>query len=275
MRHVHRLSFALATAASLVACGGHDPGTIEVTVYGEDFIEDTIPVDVFNDGWTVTFDKFLLSIGGVATSAGHDAEQVDPTFEIFDLAQSSDGGHLLTTFADAPGGTYDHFGYVFKPEPAATAANATAADVDALVAAGHSVRVVGTATKGTQTITFDWGFALTAIHSHCDPGAEVDGNTVTIQATIHGDHLFYDDLVAAEPNVSFDLIAASDGADGSAADGVVTPAELAARNITGEARYQVGSRDISDLWGFISAQVGTLGHLNGEGHCEDVIVTGG
>ena len=267
-------SFVFAT---VVAGCSDDPasGTLEVRVYGEAFIEDGIPADVFVDGWTVSFDKFLVSLGHVAAQAGHDhAELTDPSFKVFDLAVPSGGAGFLVATFDAPGGTYDHFGYVIKPDAAATAANADAADVTALQAAGHSVRVVGTATRGAQTVRFDWGFALSITHSHCESAAKVDDNTAVTEATIHGDHLFYDDAVSAEPNVAFDLIAASDGADGTAADGVVTPAELAAKDLTAEARYQVGSLDIHDLWGFVSHQVGTLGHANGEGHCEDVRVTG-
>ena len=68
------------------------------------------------------------------------------------------------------------------------------------------------------------------------------------------------------PNVAFDLIAASD----ANADGAVTQEELAAVDITAEARYQVGSHDIKDLWSFIAYQATTVGHINGEGHCESL-----
>ncbi|MBE7449548.1 MAG: hypothetical protein HS111_11825 [Kofleriaceae bacterium] len=274
----HRLSLpmtAALAASALVACGGAEPGTLEVTVYGEDFIEVGIPASEVVDGWSVTFDRFLVSIGGATAQAGHGADELSaPGYRIFDLAQPSGGtGYLLATL-DAPAGTYDHFGYVIRPDASATAGNASAADVDALKAAGHSVRVVGTATRGAETIEFDWGFALTIVHSHCEVAHTVDGDTVTIEATIHGDHLLYDDAVAAEPDLAFDLIADADGADGSTPDGRVTPAELAAQDITGQERYQVGSLDIDDLWGFISHQVGTLGHVDGEGHCEDIQVSG-
>jgi hypothetical protein len=124
-------------------------------------------------------------------------------------------------------------------------------------------------------VTFDWGFPLTVVHSHCDADTEVDGGVAKVEATFHGDRLFHDDLVAAEPNVSFDLIAAADGADGSAADGIITPPELTAKSIVGETRYQVGDLAIDDLWGFLSHQVGALGGINRDGGCEDVTVSGG
>ena len=36
------------------------------------------------------------------------------------------------------------------------------------------------------------------------------------------------------------------------------------------ANYQVGSTDIMDLWHFIEHQTTTIGHIDGEGHCETI-----
>lgn len=85
------------------------------------------------------------------------------------------------------------------------------------------------------------------------------------EITIHGDHLFYDDLFSETPNVAFDLIAAADK-DG---DGVITELELRKLDIRAQDRYQVGDLTaITDLWSFIEQQTTTLGHFNGEGHCD-------
>jgi hypothetical protein len=71
-------------------------------------------------------------------------------------------------------------------------------------------------------------FATATTYTACESLAVVEqGAAATIQLTIHGDHLFHDDLFAAEPNVTFETLAAAD-AD---ADGEVTPAELAAFDI--------------------------------------------
>lgn len=263
----------LAAPVALAACGD-DPaaGTLTVTVYGEAYIEEGIPATTFSDGWAVGFDKFLLTLGGAAAKAGEGAAEITvPQYRVFDLAKPSGGVGFVLGTVPAPGGTYDHFGYRIRPEASATAGNADAADVTALEASGASMRIVGTATKGSQVITFDWAFAKNLSHAHCDVDDVVDGNAVTMQATIHADHLFYDDLVSSDPNVSFDLVAASDGADGSAPDGDITLAELAAQDITAEERYQVGSFPVTDLRAFIEHQAGTVGHVNGEGHCEDIL----
>jgi hypothetical protein len=94
---------------------------------------------------------------------------------------------------------------------------------------------------------------------HLDPDS-----TTSAQLTIHGDHFFYDDLDAPNPNLAFDLIASADANN----DGDITLAELAAIDITAQTRYQVGSRPITHLRAYIEALTVNLGHIDGEGHCE-------
>ena len=55
----------------VAACGGAETGSITATVYGEELVEEGIPADIFNDGWRVDFDLFLVSIGQIAAQAGH------------------------------------------------------------------------------------------------------------------------------------------------------------------------------------------------------------
>lgn len=262
-----------------IACSD-EPGSITSTVYGEEFIEEGIPATVFEDGWSVTFDKFLISIGGVAAKAGEGAPEVgDPGFYLVDLAQPSGGeGYELSTY-DAPGGTYDHYGYRIAPAGDATPINVNAADTAAMKAGGYSIWVKGRATKGAMTKTLDWAFTLKLAYAHCEGHQTVDGTNITMQSTIHADHLFYDDAVSEEPNVSFQLVADADGLGGAPADGTITLAELAATDIRAQTRYQVGSnRDpagaaITNLKQYVEHQATTVGHINGEGHCADVLVT--
>ncbi len=275
MHRNHRFASTLLVTALFAGCGD-DPlaaGQFEASVYGEEFIEEGIPADVFADGWSVTFDRFLVSVGGVRAQAGHDAgEQMSDAYTIVDLAEATGGdGHVIATL-DVPGGAYDHFGYALVHDADSTALNVDAADADAMRAAGYALWVQGSATDGTDTFTFDWGFTFGLVITHCEIAVTIDGGSGGAQATIHADHLFYDDAVSAEPDVAFQAIADADGADGTEPDGDITPAELAAVDITTFERYQVGSLDIDDLWGFVSHQVSTVGHVDGEGHCEDVTV---
>jgi hypothetical protein len=262
-----------------VACSD-SPGTITATVYGEEFIEEGIPADVFNDGWALTFDKFLVSIGNVAAKAGEGGKEVgEPGFFLVDLAQASGGeGHALATF-DAPAGTYDHYGYRIAPDASATSVNVGDADAAAMKAAGYAMWIKGRATKGAVTKAIDWGFTFKLSHGHCEAKEKIDGDDITMQSTIHADHLFYDDAISDEPDVSFQLVADADGQGGATADGTISLAELAAVDIRSQARYQVGSnrdpagKEITNLRQYVELQATTVGHINGEGHCEDLIAT--
>lgn len=269
--------YTLSTILFVLATGcGNDDGTITSTVYGEEFIEEGIPASEVSDAWAIEFDAFLVSIGNTKAQAGHDEGEVGlDDFYLVDLAQPSGGeGFELGTFA-APAGTYDHYGYMIRPDANAIAVNVAAGDAAAMAQAGASVWVRGRATRGGITKTFDWAFSLSLSHAHCEAGQTVDGDAVVMQSTIHADHLFYDDAVSSEPEIAFDLIASADGDN----DGTISLAELAAVDIRTQARYQVGSlRDpdgavITNLRQYLEVQVGTLGHINGEGHCEDVTVT--
>jgi hypothetical protein len=162
-------------------------------------------------------------------------------------------------------GTVEHLDYRIGPGTDAVAGNVGPADVDAANEDGWSIFVEGTAIRDDQTKAFSWSFDTDTTYFDCQTGQVVpDDGEATSQITIHADHLFYDDLESPEPDIAFDLVASAD-AD---ADGVVTAEELRGVDITAHERYQVGSRDIDDLWTFIQAQTATLGHIDGEGHCE-------
>jgi hypothetical protein len=275
------LTTILALAAATAGCGddGAD-GTIQATVYGESFVEDGIPASAFSDGWAVTFDKFLVSIGNVKAQAGHHVPEIGfDEMYIVDLARPTNGqGTPLATFT-APAGTYDHYGYVIRPDAEARVLAADSADAEYLKERGASIRVVGTATKGDVTLSFDWSFGLVISHAHCDVEVTIDGNDATVESTIHADHLFYDDAVSAEPALAFDLIASADGLAGAGPDGVITLNELDNLDIRNQTRYQVGSQrapdgsEITNLRQYLELQVSTIGHIDGEGHCDTVATT--
>lgn len=252
------------------ACGdnitGGLPGTLDIRIYGESFIEEGIPASVFADGWSLRFDSFLVSVGEIsATAAGADTPALaDGTYRIFDLARPSGGDGFLVLSGDVPGGAYDDVAYRVAGSREAVAGNATAADVAFMNQSGYAIHAEGQATRGDQTRTFAWGFTTGTTYRRCRSVAAVDGGSAGSVLTIHADHLFYDDLVSEEPSVRFDAIAGADGDD----DGDITTAELGAVDITGFERYQVGSFDVEDLWTYVDHQASTVGHIDGEGHCE-------
>ncbi len=259
-------TMTLALAGGPV-CSGDSAAELEVRIYGEEFIESGIPAAEVSDGWSITFERFLITIGEVSLQKGHGAAAfADSTSRVFDLTKkdpsaTAKGQRVLNR--PVPAGDYDHFDYRIARATAASQAGSPLPDgaLSAMAAAGDAVWVKGQATKDGKTVSFDWHFGEGVSHS-CHAAIAAEGR-VAKQITIHGDHLFYDDLVAAEPDMAFGLIATSD-ANG---DGQVTREELAAKDITQQAKYQVGNFPVKDLWAFIAHQVTTLGHVDGEGHC--------
>ncbi len=244
---------------ALAACSATGEGTLETRIYGEGFIEDGIPVEVFSDGWSITFSRFLVALDEVGTDDGE-----DPGRYLFDLTKKTSGeGQAVAPVAVGSG--EQRLQYRVAPGGTATGGNASQADRMLMLDGGYALFVEGTATNGAANIGFAWGLDTDTTYRECEvvESVPVDGSATTV-ITIHADHIFYDDLESTTPNVAFDLIAASD-AD---ADGVVTQAELLGRDLTTEARYQVGSQHIDNLWDYMSALSQTVGHIDGEGECK-------
>lgn len=269
MSTLHRIAFLLPPLLVLSACT--NSGTLTVDVWGEDYIEQGIPAatageDGFIDGWSVTFDAFVISVGDVSASAGHvEAAFRHPGFKLVDLVPATDGQGRRFAEAEVPVGLYDHVDYTLAPGADAQNVNAQEADVAALQAAQAAVLVRGRAEREGTIKTFTWAFTQGTHYGHCNSQADVGTAAGRTVLTIHADHLFYDDLVSEEPNLAFQLIADAD----FDLDGDITQAELSAVDLRTQERYQVGNTGITDLWNFIARQATTLGHIDGEGHCEE------
>jgi hypothetical protein len=247
------------------ACGG-DSGTLSVEIWGEEFIEEGIPATAFADGWSVTFARFLVNIGGLEVAqSGETPELREPGFRVYDLA-ALDGPYRIAT-EEVPSGRYDDTAYALASATAeSAAANAPADAVAQMQASGASLRVAGQATDGADTVTFDWSLTVAANYAACRSTAKVgDGGAATVQLTLHGDHLFYDDAVASEPALCFADLAAADGDDDD--DGELTRAEVEGVSLLPLAHDGVGSLDIDNLWQYLEHMITTVGHIDGEGHC--------
>lgn len=264
MKHI------IIAALALAACGGQT-GTMTLTTWGEDYIEQQIPATAFADSAEVRFSKFLVVLRDieVATSDGEVADvALDPL--VVDVHQP--GPHTLTTLTDIPAQRWDAVGVTLAPASEASALNASAADVDLMTSQGYSVYVEGSATLGGDSYSFAWGFTTATRYSDCTEssggaGAVVPaGGSVTVELTVHGDHLFYDDLQSEDPSLRLAALAAAD-AD---SDSDITLAELAAVDLTTLPLGQYGTGgdgSVGDLRAFVTALTRTLVHFQGEGHC--------
>lgn len=228
-----RVAAAAAVVGVVAACSPGE-GSLSVTVYGESFIEDGIPAEEMSDDWAIHFDSFLVDLEDVRVGT-----TPVPLESPVELAKSSAGqGHQVGTISLEQG---DYADWSFTVS---------------------RVSVVGSAARGSTSKHFEWTFEEAVQYGDCETVTTVEADaSATFQITMHADHLFYDSLVAAEPKLSFQLLADAD-TDG---DDDITRAELSAADI---GAYDPGSEDgVDELWSWLTAQARTLAHVNGEGHC--------
>jgi hypothetical protein len=275
MFHLKNVRLALPTLVVASACLGActSAAPLSVTTWGEEFIEQGLPAEEFEDGWAVTFSKFLVVYTAVQVKDAAGTEV--STFSapaVFDLVQP--GPVTVIDLGEVTAQRFDDVGAVVAPAAGAVAGSAAAADVALMNDGGLSVHVVGSATKGADTATFSWSFDTATRYANCETEGEGEGIVVragednAMQLTVHGDHLFYDDLAADDAVLRFDAIFAADGQDGTAADNDISQAELDAVDLTTLPNDQYGNAGAAETLGdFVASLSRTLIHLNGEGEC--------
>ena len=270
----------LITGIGLSGCSSDDEaagsGNASFNVWGEEYIEQEIPAADVEDGWTIEFTKFLVVIGNISVAdrnAGA-AGEISGT-QLFNLV--SPGPHDVGVLSSLEARSWDKVGYSVPAIDAQTKVHSSATSDDAaLMRAGRfSVHVAGSATKGSATKTFAWGFTNSTRYDDCVADVEgkethgiviTNGGNESVQLTIHGDHFFYDDLASQEAVVRFNNMAAAD----ANSNGEVTLDELAQVKLVdvAEGTYGTGSAShVDDLGAFVQALTTTIGHFRGEGHC--------
>lgn len=270
---VASLAVAACSSSSTDASGS---GKVAFTTWGEEFIEEGIPATVFADGWSVKYDKFLVIIGNVKVADGATVAAEMATPRLFNHVVAKP--KAVVELASIGAKPWPNVSYVIGP-----AANAdlgtgvTEADKTFMTTNGYGLYVEGKATKGAETRSFKWGFTVKTLFDSCKgevSGKEVDGVVVTnggtdsVELTIHGDHLFYDDLQSPEAKVRFQNIADADADK----NGEVTLAELEAVKLAklppANGGYGTGSDSkVVDLKAFVTELSRTVGHYRGEGEC--------
>ena len=279
---------ALLLSLSVVACGSNDPagsggnGTVSFTTWGEQYIEDEIPVDSeavtgFVDGWSVKYDKFLVNYQNIVVAdAARRQTAAMTTSKLFDNHVS--GVKSIVDFEGVPAQAWTQVSYQIAPVTAATELGdgATEADRQLMTDGGYSLYVEANATKGKQTIHYAWGFAIATQYNEChseqggkdEAGIVVTNNaSLDVQLTTHGDHLYYDRLQASsdpavKTSLRFDDLAAADK-DG---DGELTLDELDAAPLDVEL-YDPSGLKAATQGAFVTSLARTVGHFRGEGEC--------
>lgn len=260
----------------------HGTGTVVITTWGEEYIEDGLPSDVFpHDHWSVKYDKFLVVYQSltIADDSGDIVAELDHPL-VFDMAKKTKGKPKTLATFELEAKAWPDLSYQLGPisKDARAGDGATEADVALLQEDEASIHVEGTGTSpdGDEK-TFNWSFSPATLFDHChgmQDGKEVEGVLVTnggtqeVELTIHGDHFFYDDLQSEKGAPRFQAYADADAND----DGEVTLEELDQVPLytipTEKGSYGTGALGNVDTLGqYVRTLSRTVGHYRGEGSC--------
>ena len=295
MRIGEMFIFAALIAALFAGCGsdstgGSGDGNLSVLIQAEESIPDGLEAgdgeENIRDGFDISYSRYIVTLGNVAMSQLDGGDfQSSAVVVVVDLTSLPSTLPELTAFDGIPTGQYSSFG--FETPPADTeVVNLNSVDeaaIEAMIANGWSYIIEGTITQVSDgaSKSFLISADVPSVYRDCAveglaPGVNVSSNS-SVDITLHGDHLFFNGFPEEEGNVvrlaqwlwdiedvdSDDVLTQ---ADFEAATDIATlypspPAgvyELTGGPIT----------PITSAWDFIRAQLGTQGHIFGEGECE-------
>ena len=271
------VALSLATGCGDDTGPSGEQGTITFTSWGEEYIEQEIPTDIFEDGYSIHYDKFLVLISNI-TVADEEGTVAASDENAYLIDHTETGVKELVKFEGLEAKSYTLVHYETSPAERSkikVVGSATEADADMMADKGYHVYIEGTLSKGGDSKTFKWGFGIPTLLDECEgeiDGKLTEGAVVTsggddvIELTIHGDHFFYDDLQSPDAVVRGDAVFNADADD----DGEVTQAELAAIPLVDLPADQYGTggvEGVNDLGAFVGFLSRTIGHYRGEGEC--------
>lgn len=267
---MRRLLSLLLLCGAVSACGPA-VSIVRFTTWGEAFIEEGIPADKFEDGWSVKFTKFLLIVKEITvTDATNAIGSNQPGAKAFDLVKK---GPVEIYASTVPVKAWDVVRFSIAPDANAEAASTIdPGDLALLKTRAASLIVIGSGTKGGVTKTFEWSFTHNTVYDNCERAngmgkglVAVPGRELTVQLTMHGDHFFYDQL-SGEAKLRFDPFANADANN----DNKVTLDEVQAVQLTSLPAGQygtAGAANVRNLRDFMTQNSRSIGHFDGEGEC--------
>jgi hypothetical protein len=267
------------------ACDTVATGDVKVTMSGGDGTQRGLPDTLFQDGWSVQFTRYLVSLGDFTLTSAAGEVRTSARHVLVDVQK---GDLPLVELKGLPAGRWDVGFRVSPPREGTELADGTvsADDLAMMRERGFSYFVEGRAVKaGVGVLTFRMGFPVEARMKDCVNGVDgtqgivvPEASVAEAEVTIHAEHMFYDRLGTHKGvQLRFDAIAAT--AD---ADGVITPERLATQRLTDlrgrdgqelkdaqgqPVLYLPGAYDVRTLQEFITQSIVDQAHLNGGGVC--------
>lgn len=286
MKHELRLFSSMILLSCVAACA-EGSGTVQIFVVPEGSISEGIasgadPENI-QDGFSVAYERFLVSVGGFRAKRSDDGSSVeDDGRYVLDLVNAPTNGYVVHEFRGVASARWDKFGYDL-PNARAGAQPlppTLPADADFMIENGYSIYFEGAATKDAVTTTFRWGFAAGTAFDDCSsvegiPGFAVpEGGTVSVKPTIHGDHQFFDNVTqGVEKTQRLARWVETCDADG---DRDLTILEIQACDVvlvlpqppydlTGVVDHDGNGR--LSVYDFVASQMRTVGDYQGDGEC--------
>jgi hypothetical protein len=296
------VNIALLTALPCVmGCGDGDTGSLQVFVQAEESvtggIEPGTGPENIADGWTATYDEFLVTVGNVrAARADTGATLSDVSTFVLDLKKVPVGGYVISNTDNVASGQWYQFGFDM---PSATAETpvlepTSPMDKDLLIQGGSSLYVAGAIDNANGKscppgdpdpakcvaaphVTFRWALPAATSFDDC---ATLDGTagfavptgvTTHVEITIHGDHWFFNSITAGVEIVTRygQYIADCDLNH----DGETTLDELKqvpAADVFPSPKYNLSgsfSGPIMTAYDYVLAQARTIGDFQNYGEC--------
>lgn len=275
-----------------------DVGSLNVLLEAEDTITDGLQagseVENIEDGWSVTFAKYIAVVGGIDVHLATDEQVEAEASEFFavDLTTVPENGLPLWTLPGLQAGDWA-FNYALggaAGEGVERHQSVSEEDFALMQTGDLTYLIEGTMTKeggescapaadpcqANATIGFRFAEQAKTVFGPCEFDGQAgftmpEGSSQNVGATLHGDHVFFNGFPEGDEGGVTRLaqwVADSD----TNVDGTVTAEELEAltpADMPAMADYELGGAPITidTLHDYVVAQLKTQGHYQGEGAC--------
>lgn len=288
-----RLTVLALLAGMAVGCGDDNgsggEGNLAVVLDAEETIPEGLASDpsgedeeAITDGYSVEFSRYIVSVGFVDMAQANGANrQQSSVVTVADYVSLPTTLPTLDTFNGISTGQYSEFGYdtPMIDDSVVNVNGVSDDDLQNMIDNGLSYIIAGTLTAdagGSKEFLIEADVPSTYTDCGEEPELGVNvGPSSTASITIHGDHIFFNGFPADESDVTRLAQWMWDVEDVDE-DGVLTKTDFEAATDVG-ALYPSppfsGLNDgpagaINSTWDFIRSQLGTQGHIDGEGECE-------
>ncbi|MEM9727107.1 MAG: hypothetical protein AAF997_00880 [Myxococcota bacterium] len=290
------MSMCAGLLVAAAGCGDDSSGgdgNVTININPEDTITNGIdscadtdePDECIADGFSVSFSKYIISVGFVDMAQVDGANpQSSDAVAVAEFTNLSEAGSELTSFSGIPIGQYTEFAYQTPliTEETININQVSQDDIDNMIENNLTYIIEGqlTADEDGSTIDFLIEADVQSFYDNCgEEGGEAGINVSTSGTdaiTMHGDHIFFNGFPADESGVTrlaFWMSLVEDIDE----DGVLTQVDFEAATDIGTLYPSPPYSDlnggpledpVTNAWDFVISQLGTQGHLNGEGECE-------